>query len=246
MSVSGWIKNLFGKQKISEPREAYDTWALDYDYQPGNLMLDLDEEITGAFLKHTDLTGKIIIDVGCGTGRHWASLYSKNPRRLIGFDVSTGMLGKLTEKYPGAETNVLKNNRLDGLEDQSVDLIISTLTIAHIENIETAFFEWNRVLKPGGEIFITENHPEALARGGQRTFKHDGKLIAVRNYIHFFEKIRTLAGQLGWKEIRFTEKVIDDSVKHYYERKNALGTFEKFRGVPVFYGIHLKKENDPS
>lgn len=246
MSVSGWIKNFFAKQKISEPRDAYDTWSLAYDDQPGNLMLDLDAGITGEFLEQADLTGKVIVDIGCGTGRHWAKLFEHSPGRLVGFDVSTGMLEKLTKKHPGAETHLLKNSQLEGLSDRSVDLVISTLTIAHIEHIEIAFKEWNRVLKPGGEIFITENHPEALARGGQRTFKHEGKLIAVRNYIHSFEKIRTLAGQLGWKEIRFTEKVIDNSVKHYYEQKNAGAIFEKFRGVPVFYGIYLKKENDPS
>ncbi|HEV7780205.1 MAG TPA: class I SAM-dependent methyltransferase [Chitinophagaceae bacterium] len=246
MSVSAWIKGVFRKQKISEPREAYDVWALAYDNQPGNLMLDLDEQITGEFLATKDLAGKTVADIGCGTGRHWKKIVEKNPARLAGFDVSTGMLKKLKEKFPASETFALKSNRLEGLDSASCDIIISTLTIAHIENIGDAFSEWNRVLKPGGEIFITENHPEALARGGQRTFKHEGKLISVRNHIHSLEKIRGLAGQLGWTEIRFTEKIIDDSVKSYYEQQNALPVFEKFRGVPVFYGIHLKKENGPA
>ncbi len=246
MSVTGWLKGVFRKQKISEPREAYDVWALAYDNQPGNLMLDLDEQITGEFLAGKELAGKTVADIGCGTGRHWKKIFLKSPARLVGFDVSTGMLEKLKEKFPAAETFLLKDNRLQGLANSSCDLLISTLTIAHIENIEEAFSEWNRVLKTGAGIWITENHPEALAKGGQRTFKHEGKLIAVKNYIHSFEKIRALAGQLGWKEIRFTEKIIDDSVKSYYEKQNALAVFEKFRGVRVIYGIHLKKENDPA
>lgn len=246
MSVSGWLKGIFGRQQVSEPRAAYDLWATAYDNQPGNLMLDLDEELTGNFLAQKNIAGKTVADVGCGTGRHWKKLFAGQPARVTGFDVSTGMLARLKAKFPAAETFVLSNNKLDGLADASVDLLISTLTIAHIEDITEAFTEWNRVLKPGAEIFITENHPDALSRGGQRTFKHEGNTVSVRNYIHSFEKLRMLAGQLGWKEIRFSEKIIDESVRPYYEKQNALAVFEKFRGVPVFYGIHLKKENDPA
>jgi ubiquinone/menaquinone biosynthesis C-methylase UbiE len=246
MSISSWIRSIFRKERVSEPREAYDIWAQGYDSQPGNLMLDLDEQITGAFLAEKELAGKWVVDVGCGTGRHWKKIFDKHPGKLVGFDVSTGMLEKLKEKFPKAETFVLKGNQLEGLDSSSIDLLLSTLTIAHIENIADAFTNWNRVLKPGADIFITENHPEALSKGGKRTFKHDGKLISVKNHIHSFEKIRLLAGQLGWKEIRFTEKAIDDSVKHYYEAQNALPVFEKFKGVRVIYGMHLKKENDPA
>ncbi len=241
MSVTGWVRKIFRGQKITEPAKAYDQWATGYDKQPGNLMLDLDEGITRDFLEKIDLSGKIMVDIGCGTGRHWNKILAKNPQRLIGYDVSAGMLDKLKEKFPGAETLLLEGNHLAGMKDASVDFIISTLAVAHIEQINHAFEEWNRVLKPGGEVFITDYHPDALAKGGQRTFKHDGKLIAVRNYIHPIATIRLLTGQLGWKETRFTEKSIDDSVRGYYEAQNALAVFEKFRGTRIIYGIHLKK-----
>jgi ubiquinone/menaquinone biosynthesis C-methylase UbiE len=246
MSVTGWVKRIFRRQKTTEPGAAYNLWAAGYDNQPGNLMLDLDEAITGDFLSGKDLAAKVIVDIGCGTGRHWNKIFSKKPGRLVGYDVSSGMLAKLKQKFPAAETFLLKGNQLAGMPDHSCDLVISTLTIAHIEKIENAVEEWNRVLKPGGEMFLTDYHPEALAKGGRRTFKHQNKLIAVRNYIHPIEKIKRIAGQLGLVENRFTEKIIDDSVKGYYENQEALAIFEKFRGVPIIYGIHLKKANDPA
>ena len=246
MSVTGWVKRIFKGQKTTEPGAAYNLWAAGYDNQPGNLMLDLDEAITGDFLSQKDITGKVLVDIGCGTGRHWNKIFSKSPGRLVGYDVSAGMLAKLKQKFPGAETFLLKGNQLAGMPDRSCDLIISTLTIAHIEKIENAMEEWNRVLKPGGEMFLTDYHPEALAKGGRRTFKHQNKLIAVRNYIHPIEKIKRIAGQLGLVETRFTEKIIDDSVKGYYENQQALAIFEKFRAVPIIYGIQLKKANDPA
>ncbi len=241
MSLPRQLKRLFFGKKETDPARAYGLWAASYDVQPGNLMLDMDEDLFTGFLNETPVSGKRVVDIGCGTGRHWKKIMQKNPARLIGYDVSAEMLDKLKQKFPGAETHVIVDHVLPGLEDNSCDLIISTLTIAHIPAIEKAMLEWNRVLKPGGEIIITDYHPEALARGGKRTFRHEGKLVAVKNYIHSVKKMRLLAKQLQFKELRFAERVINDSVKGYYERQNALLLFEQFREVPIIYGIHLKK-----
>ncbi|HYM94228.1 MAG TPA: hypothetical protein VET23_08820, partial [Chitinophagaceae bacterium] len=76
---------------------------------------------------------------------------------------------------------------------------------------------------------------------GKRTFKDHGKVITVKNYIHPVEKLRAIAKQLYWEELRFTEREIDERVKRYYEDQNALAIFEKFKGTSVIYAIHLKK-----
>jgi ubiquinone/menaquinone biosynthesis C-methylase UbiE len=246
MSIASRIKSFLFQQREKDPGAAYDLWAAAYDNQPGNLMLDLDEGVFSELLNHTAVSGKIIADIGCGTGRHWNKLFAKQPARLTGYDVSIGMLAKLKEKYPAAETFLLKDELLPELPTASCDLVISTLAIAHIEKLQTTLQEWNRVLKPDGEIIITDYHPEALAKGGKRTFKLEGKIIAVKNYIHTIDQLRVLTRQLGWTELRFTERVIDDSVKGYYERQNALSLFESFRDIPIIYGIHLKKADDPA
>jgi ubiquinone/menaquinone biosynthesis C-methylase UbiE len=228
-------------RKEKSPAVAYDLWASAYDDQPGNLMIDLDEEIFSSFLQNIELKGKIIADIGCGTGRHWKKILDKAPHQLIGYDVSVEMLKRLKEKYPEATTHLLTDNLLHGLENNSCDVLTSTLTVAHIENLESAFAEWDRVLKPGGEVVITDYHPELLAKGGKRTFKYRNKIIAIQNFIHPIEKVKALARQLHWNEIRFTEKKIDEAVKEYYENQYALSLYEKFKGTAVIYGIHFKK-----
>ena len=241
MSLTSQLSRFFFGKKETTPPKAYDLWAAGYDAQPGNLMLDMDEELFTSLLDQTIVYDKWVADIGCGTGRHWKKIIQKNPARLVGYDVSRGMLDKLKQKFPGADTHVIKDHLLPGLENNSCDLIISTLAIAHIPSLEKALLEWNRVLKQGGEIIITDYHPEALAKGGKRTFRHEGRWVAVKNYIHPVEKLRLLAKQLQFEELRFTERVIDDSVKGYYERQNALRLFEQFKDVPIIYGIHLRK-----
>jgi ubiquinone/menaquinone biosynthesis C-methylase UbiE len=229
--------------KETEVEEAYDMWAQSYDAQPDNLMLALDEAVFSELIAKISFQSKVIADVGCGTGRHWAKLYVKEPGRLIGYDVSQGMLRALKEKFPKAETHQLTSNHLEELENESCDVIVSTLAAAHIEDIEDAFLEWKRVLKSGGHIIITDYHPDTLAKGGNRTFTHNGKLIAVKNYVHPLAKIWSISNTLGFKVDRFIEKQIDESVKHYYEKQNAIKVYERFKGTSIIYGAHLIKEN---
>ena len=227
----------------SEPAAAYDVWAQEYDNQPDNLMLALDRDLCAQLLNSIDLTGATIVDVGCGTGRHWPALFDRSPSRLIGYDVSKGMLDRLRMKYPQAETHLLTDNTLTGLDTAGCDLILSTLTVAHIPDLAAALAEWDRVLKPGGEMIITDYHPAALAKGGQRTFRDGNQLIAVRNHLHPINHILAITRRLGLQEIGVTERKIDETMRPWYVKQNALPVFRRFLGVPIIYGLHLKKPN---
>jgi ubiquinone/menaquinone biosynthesis C-methylase UbiE len=222
------------RRKESEPAAAYDIWSQSYDNQPDNLMLALDQTLCSTLLEQIPLNGKTIVDVGCGTGRHWATLFARSPSRIVGYDVSAGMLEVLQKKYSRAETYLLSGPTLTGLEDASCDLVLSTLTVAHIPDLPAALTEWCRVLKP-------DYHPAALAKGGQRTFREGDNLIAVRNHVYPIRQLLAITGSLGLQEVSVTEKKIDDSMRPYYEKQNAMPVFRRFLGVPIIYGIHLKK-----
>lgn len=237
--VPAYLNSLFER----DAQQAYDIWASHYDEQPDNLMLALDEGVFSELISEISFRNKIIADVGCGTGRHWEKIYAKQPTRLIGYDVSDGMLRILKKKFPEAETHILKTNYLKGLENNSCDIIISTLAIAHIKNIEEAFAEWSRVLKTDGQFIITDYHPDTLSKGGNRTFTHNGKKIAIKNYVHPIEQVKKIMEKLYFKTETFIEKKIDETVKSYYEKQNALPVFERFKGTPIIYGIYLTRRN---
>jgi ubiquinone/menaquinone biosynthesis C-methylase UbiE len=236
-------KNFFTPDNEKGAAEAYNLWSSSYDHQPGNLMLDLDEEIFSDLLSSIDIRDKVIADIGCGTGRHWPKILSQSPKQLIGCDVSYGMLKELNKKFPGSHTEQIIDNSLSFFEDKSCDVIISTLTVAHIEDIEDALGAWSRVLKNKSDLIITDFHPALLSSGGKRTFQHEHKPISIRNFVHSLDTIKNILFENKFKVIRKEKRVIDGSVKHYYEMQNALHVFEKFKGLPVIYGMHLKRSN---
>jgi ubiquinone/menaquinone biosynthesis C-methylase UbiE len=238
-------KNYFSPAvKEKKPVEAYDLWAESYDVQPGDLMLDLDAEVFTALLSEINITGKQIADIGCGTGRHWPKLLQNNPAGVTGFDVSAGMLRRLEQKFPGAKTNQVTDNRFSDTGNAAYDAIISTLTVSHIENMEETLAAWSRILKYNSDIIITDFHPNALAYGVRRTFRHNKDNIAIENFVHYVYDIEGILINNGFRIVNKIEKRIDESVKHYYEAKNALDVYERFKDARIIYGIHLKRTDD--
>ncbi len=235
------IKNFLQKKAAQPAAAAYDTWSASYDHQPGNLMLDLDEQLFAELTKNTPLQQKKIADVGCGTGRHWPRIYAAQPALIMGFDVSAGMLAQLALKFPAAVTQQITDNRLQMVPDAFADCLLSTLTVAHIKNIEEAIAAWVRITKKDADMFITDFHPDMLAKGGKRSFRHQGKSLSVVNYVHSLPKLKKIFARYGLRVMQQIERTVDEEVKHYYAAQDALPVYERFKGMPVIYGLHVKK-----
>jgi ubiquinone/menaquinone biosynthesis C-methylase UbiE len=242
-TLKNYVKRHFFSSPVKEKGsvEAYDIWSVNYDEQPGNLMLDLDETLFTKLLQGIDLSGKDVADIGCGTGRHWAKLFKHQPKSLTGFDVSAGMLKRLEQKFPEAKTYQITDNLFTDVPSQSYDAIVSTLTVAHIKYIEEALEAWCRILKADSDIIITDFHPNTLAFGGKRTFKYHNTHIAVQNYVHLVDTIKEILLKNNFTIAAKEEIKIDETVKHYYASQNALHVYESYQGFPIIYGMHLRR-----
>lgn len=225
----------------TDPAEAYDCWAENYDHQPDNLVLALDEKIFDTLIKLTGKAHPNILDVGCGTGRHWKRLLALTPAKLVGYDVSAEMLAVLSRKFAGADLH-LQSGQFLNEQDGSFDLVVSTLTLAHIPDAKLAIAEWFRVLKLGGHIILTDFHPEALSKGGRRTFLYKGERVSVKNHIHPLPKVLSSAIAMGLELLHLVERHTDESVREWYMKQDALPLYEKFYGTPIIYGCCLKKK----
>jgi ubiquinone/menaquinone biosynthesis C-methylase UbiE len=231
------------KEKIIPASEAYDLWADAYDQQPDNAVLAAEQLLFDSLMTHLSLPpGAVIGDVGCGTGRHWSVLYQLNPSRVLGFDVSAGMLKKLAEKFPDAELQQVSNWQLSNLPSHTCNLVVSTLALAHIHEGERALKEWNRVLKPGGWLLLTDYHPELLKKGGNRSFVADNQTHYIQNFIYPVDSIRMYASKINWIEKKFSEITIDEPLRQFYEKQDAIHLYEKFKGQPLLYGLLYQKK----
>lgn len=102
---------------------------------------------------------KSFLDLGCGLGRH-SILFGKNGFDVSCFDLSENALER-TRKWAEEEGMRFEYTRGDMLElpyrNESFDCILSMNVISHTDTkgLEQVISEINRVLKPGGEGYIT-------------------------------------------------------------------------------------------
>lgn len=238
------FRSSLGAPRFVDLIAGYDLWSSTYDQDGGNLLVALDEVMFDRLLRRVDLRGAVVVDVGCGTGRHWAKMLARNPRRLIGFDTSSGMLAKLREKHPLAEAHQVLDHRLV-LPPESCDVLVSTLALAHMPDAAAALSEWARVVKKGGHIILTDLHPAAAERS-TCTFEHQGQVHAVRLHVHSLTSIREIASSHQFAMVELDEQVVGGALEPYYALRRAPRSFERMRGVGVIYGLVLRKADpDP-
>ena len=105
------------------------------------------------------LTGKRVLEIGCGRGVGMEILLSLGAEHVTGFDLDPKMIAlaekRLTRYRNRAHVFVGDAEAIDA-PDASVDAVVDYGVIHHIPNWKQALKEIARVLKPGG-IFYFED-----------------------------------------------------------------------------------------
>ena len=234
-----------GRPADLDAAAGYDLWSSTYDSEKENLLVALDERVFGAMLSRATLQGKRVVDIGCGTGRHWSTLLARRPAELVGYDLSSGMLAELRRKYPGAEVHQAGAERLVHAQDDGFDVLVSTLTLCHLPALDAALREWARVLLPGGDLLLTDFHPAAAAVS-RCSFRHEGRLLTVKLYVHSVASLEAAAARHGLELLATEETLVDESTRPHYERAGMRRAFERMKGLPLVYGAHFRKRDRPS
>lgn len=139
----------------------HDAAADSYDAKWGIDFGEIGQEQVAAKLKRT-LGGKLpepfedALEIGAGTGYFSLNLASQGLiGNLTATDISPGMLTSL--KKTAASLNipvktVVTEAEVLPFEDQSFDVVLGHAVLHHIPDLDQAFSEFFRVLKPGGMI----------------------------------------------------------------------------------------------
>lgn len=108
----------------------------------------------------TDLTGKRILDAGCGSGIY-AQRLAERGAQVTGIDASRKMIEIAEREKPiSLEINYLVGDLYDlPFQQEFFDGIICTYVLENVELLPTVFDEFYRVLKKGGFCIFTISHP---------------------------------------------------------------------------------------
>jgi len=140
--------------------ESYDEMAKYYenfvDTKPWNAYYERPATLS----LFSEIRNKKILDLGCAGGWYTNYLLEKGAD-VIAIDVNKNMV-EITKKRTQCKCTVIQadiNNGFDFIEKCSLDIVLASLVLHYIKDIEKAFSEINRMLKTDGELIFSTHHP---------------------------------------------------------------------------------------
>jgi demethylmenaquinone methyltransferase/2-methoxy-6-polyprenyl-1,4-benzoquinol methylase len=147
------------KEQVSE---MFDNVSHNYDFLNRMMTLGIDMKWRKKVVQIVkEKSPETILDIATGTGDFAIMLSKLNPKKIVGLDLSKGMLEIGIEK--------VKNKKLDNLiemvlgdsenlpfEDNSFDAITVGFGVRNFEDLDKGLQEIHRVLKPSGIFVVLE------------------------------------------------------------------------------------------
>lgn len=155
MSGDGWLDIAAARRNANRARATYDDFAV--------LQAQVRQQLI-ARLDWIAFTPDVVVDLGCGTGHGALALAARWPdARVIAVDASPGMLEQAARHDPAGRCERLcAEARALPLPDASVDLVFSSLMLQWCDDLDAAFAEVARVLRPRGLFTFTTLGPDTL------------------------------------------------------------------------------------
>jgi demethylmenaquinone methyltransferase/2-methoxy-6-polyprenyl-1,4-benzoquinol methylase len=220
------------KQQVAN---MFDNISGTYDFLNHFLSLGIDVIWRKKAIKSLlSLNPKLILDVATGTGDFaFESLKILNPDKIIGVDISQGMLDVAKEKIAKRKLEDKIEVQLgdsEGLtfDDHSFDAVTVAFGVRNFENLQKGLDDIFRVLKPGGKAVVLE-------------FSNPKRFPVKQLYNFYFNSITPLFGKLFSKD-KSAYKYLPESVAHFPDGQAFVALLKKsgFNDVisrPQTFGI---------
>ena len=132
--------------------------------------------------------GNRILDLGTGNGFLAFAIAARNPYcQIVGLDILEETLKRNNEKAKELELFNLEFITYDGMtfpfEEDSFDVIVSRYAIHHFPDLDHTFQEISRVLKKGGQLFISDPCPN---EDDTNRFVDDYMMMKSDGHIKFY------------------------------------------------------------
>lgn len=203
-------------------------------------MLMLEERYLARLLP--EIKGRHILDVGCGTGR-WLDrfVHMGGAASLRGLDSSQEMLQIALGKHlPNVLLTCAELPNLP-VSSKSVDLVIASFVLSYVEDLELCMSEFARTMRDGGDLFLSDVHPEtAVALGWKRGCDSDGQHV-LENHNHSIEEIKETLISHGFVLVAGLEPSFGEKEHRIFTARGKEKEWRQAVDHPAIYMLHFRK-----
>lgn len=172
-----------------------------------------------------ELSGKKVLDLGCGYGWHCQYAVGQGAEAVVGIDLSEKMLEKARELTDKGNVTFERCAIEDfDAEDESFDVIFSSLALHYVADLRSVFHRAFKLLKPKGVICYSVEHPIFTSNSSQDWYYEKSKIQhwPLDNYFHEGERKTEFLGSEVIKYHRTIETHISTLLSEGFEIRSVL------------------------
>jgi len=159
--------------KVENP---FDKAAVEWDADA--LRKELTSAVAEAVKEMCEINSEMsVMEYGCGTG-NLSFMLADKVAGITAVDSSAGMIAEMQKKLANSAETKIKPVLLDftgnAVLDEKFDLIITVMTLHHIEHQERLLAKFAEMLLPGGKVFIADLYEEDGSFHTDKVVPHNG------------------------------------------------------------------------
>jgi len=204
-------------------------------------------EIPALFSLLPDMTGKEVLDLGCGFGEHCMAFVEKGASKVVGIDISEKMLEVAREENSDPAITYLNMPMEDlGGLDGMFDVVISSLAFHYVEDFKSLIENIYAKTRSGGVFVFSQEHPinttygncdfERWTRDGngekiyvnlanycREGLRESGWFVeGIKKYHRTFSTIVNTLAEAGFTIEKMIEPVPDEEIMRKHPEQNDL------------------------
>ena len=107
-----------------------------------------------------NLTGKAVLDLGCGYGHNCVDFVKRGAQKVVGVDISERMLAVAKAESAHEKIEYLNMSMTDiATLNEKFDFIYSSLAFHYVKDFDAFAKDMFSVLNDGGELLFSQEHP---------------------------------------------------------------------------------------
>ena len=163
--------------------KAYDNYALKWaeNLRSGNNPAHKFLEKPAMYQKLPDLKGKTVLCVGCGTGEECEHLKSLGAKKVVGIDISPGLIEVAQQSYPDLDFRVMDMEKIS-FTANTFNFVYSSLTMHYVKSWTKVLSGVKKVLKKNGIFLFSTHHPVKWGAEIHKTKKKGTSLMGYEKH----------------------------------------------------------------
>lgn len=135
-----------------------------------------------------DVSGKKVLDIGCGMGKFIQYILPMNPVSVTGIDISRNMIDYARQSMTDPTVEFIVSDIMEFNSEGKYDVIISSLAFHYVEDYNALIEKLGTLIAGGGTLVFSTEHPITTATKQDEQWVNAPNMYDHYKIDHYFDE----------------------------------------------------------